>query len=327
MKEQTMKRIKTDSAATAATVHTTAFPLWEVARKAPEPPRLKPDDWKGVAVSMIGNGHIRREMPCQDASAAVVAPRPALIVCDGRGSAKAGLSQEGSRAAVQAFCAQLNVLEPIVSEALDRPGLTEAKWRSLCRIFYRTLVQAKFDCAARTGLPENEFDFTAAFAVMGGAYVGCFQVGDGALVMQQGGACKTVFKPAKGEFANLTHFVRSGGDAGEQFQTAVFPADGIVGVAATSDGPQHLMFNLADMTPGPVFPALLDRLATGQIERTDLVDYLSRRRWADDPRGDDDRSVALLCKVQRLPDEKSPENAGKAGKDAPRPLIHCEDNK
>ena len=310
------------------------------------PAAHSPEEWRGIAVSMIGNGHIRREMQCQDASAAIVMPRPALIVCDGRGSAKAGLSQEGSREAVRAFCAQLNVLEPVISEFLDRGKLEEIEWRNLCRILYRTLVQAKLECANDTGLPENEFDFTAAFAVVGKANVGCFQVGDGALVLQRGSKCETVFKPMKGEFANLTQFVRSDGESRDEFLAAVFPAEGITGVAATSDGPQYLMFNLLDMSPGPAFPVFFDRMSKGELERDEILAYLSRRKWADDPRGDDDRSVALLCKARRrlydngepkaesvktAPEskefaKKNSENQGDTG-NAPVPeLIHCEVN-
>ena len=44
--------------------------------------------FQGFAVSVPGNGHIRREIPCQDASGVWLEPRPCLIVCDGRGSAR-----------------------------------------------------------------------------------------------------------------------------------------------------------------------------------------------------------------------------------------------
>ncbi len=292
----------------------------------PEVEAIRPGKWKGFAVSMIGNGHIRREMPCQDASACVTEPRPAVIVCDGRGSAKAGLSQEGSRAAVQAFRSQLNVLEPMVSDFLDRPGLTDDEWRDLCRVFYRTLVQAKLDLSAARGLPENEFDFTAAFAVVGGAHVGCFQVGDGALVVRRGDACETVFKPAKGEFANLTSFVRSGGEEKDDFQSAILPAEEITGVAATSDGPQHLMFRLADMTPGPVFPQMFSLMERGELERDDLVSYLARRQWAEDARGDDDRSVAILCTQATTPKENLPDESEDDGTVPKSQTVRNEEN-
>ena len=269
----------------------------------PVEPADPPTRWRGFAVSVPGNGHIRHELPCQDASAAICEPRPAVIVCDGRGSASKGLSQEGSKAAVRAFCSQLNVLEPYIAEYLDRPDLEESEWRDLCRILHRTLAQAKLDCAERLSLPENEFDFTAAFAIVGKEWTGCFQVGDGSLVIRRNGVCETVFKPQKGEFANLTSFVRWGGDEKDDFSTAVFPSAEIDGVAATSDGPEHRLFHLADMTPGPRFDAFFDELADDAFRRDDLLDYLtSARRWSTDPRDTDDRSVAL---VGRIPAEKS----------------------
>ena len=257
-----------------------------------------PTRWLGFAASVPGSGHIRRELPCQDASAAICEPRPAVIVCDGRGSASKGLSQEGSKAAVRAFRSQLNVLEPYIAEYLDRPDLEVSEWRDLCRILHRTLAQAKLDCAERLSLPENEFDFTAAFAVVGKTWTGCFQVGDGSLVIRRNGVCETVFKPEKGEFANLTTFVRWGGDETDDFSAAVFPSAEIDGVAATSDGPEHRLFRLADMTPGPRFDAFFDGLADGTFQRNDLLDYLaSATRWSTDPRDSDDRSVALLVRV------------------------------
>lgn len=264
----------------------------------PEQPVERSTVWHGFAVSVPGNGHIRHELPCQDASAAICEPRPAVIVCDGRGSASKGLSQEGSKAAVRAFRSQLNVLEPYIAEYLDRPDLEEAEWRDLCRILHRTLAQAKLDCAERLSLPENEFDFTAAFAIVGKEWTGCFQVGDGSLVIRRNGVCETVFKPQKGEFANLTSFVRWGGDETEDFSTAVFPSAEIDGIAATSDGPEHRLFHLDDMTPGPRFDAFFDELASGDFQRGDLLDYLAdAKRWSTDPRDSDDRSVALLGRV------------------------------
>lgn len=307
-------------------------PESDVTVAAPEPLRsVNPAAWTGGAVSMVGNGHLRREMPCQDASAALTQTRPAVIVCDGRGSAKAGLSQEGSQGAVRAFTAQLNILEPYMANFLDRPDLTAAEWRDVCRILYRTLVQAKLDCAAARNLSEDEFDFTTVFAVVGGAHVGCFQVGDGALVVKRKGVCEVVFKPEKGEFANQTHFVRAGGDAGEGFQTALFPADEIDAVAATSDGPEHLMFDLREMKPGPVFEKLFAGFAAGELTRADLLAYLCRAKWAADPRGDDDRSVAIVCRKAAAaheppPPEKMPKKADSVGKEQTIALIKTEQN-
>ena len=74
-------------------------------------------DFRGFAVSVPGNGHIRREIPCQDASGVWLEPRPCLIVCDGRGSAR--YSHFGAQAAVKAFRSQCAVMEDLLAATLD----------------------------------------------------------------------------------------------------------------------------------------------------------------------------------------------------------------
>ena len=246
---------------------------------------------RGFAASVPGAGHIRYATPCQDASGAILAPRPAAIVCDGRGSAK--LSHFGAQGAVRAFFSQLNVLEPFLAGVLDREAPQE-KWDGLCRLLYRTLLQVKLDLAAERGGEEKDFDFTVAFAVAGSVSIGCFQVGDGAIVLRNGGVCRTAFEPDKGEFANQTRFLRPGGDAAGKFHARLFPAAGNEGVAITSDGPEHLMFRQPAMEPGPIFGQLLDDLSAGELCEQDLRDYLTRPVWSSDPRGADDRSIAVL---------------------------------
>ena len=266
---------------------------------------------RGFAASVPGAGHIRYGTPCQDASGVALAPRPAAIVCDGRGSAK--LSHFGAQGAIRAFFSQLNVLEPFVAGVLDRAAPPE-KWDGICRLFYRTLLQVKLDLAAERGGEEKDFDFTVAFAVAGKASIGCFQVGDGAIVVRQNGACETAFAPDKGEFANQTQFLRPGCEESGKFHARLFPAQGNGGVAITSDGPEHLMFRQADRAPGPIFGQMFDDLASGELCEQDIRDYLTRRVWSDDPRGNDDRSIAILLpgastsRKQPMPQPAVPEH-------------------
>ena len=252
--------------------------------------------WNGFAASIPGGGHVRRGIPCQDASLAIIAPRPALIVCDGRGSAS--LSHFGAQEAVKAFRSQVAILEPFLVNLLDGEEDME-QWIKFCRIMYRTLMQVKYELAEKHNTHEKEFDFTVVFAIAGKKRIGCFQVGDGSLVLRQNGVCQTVFLPEKGEFANQTHFLRPGGEVAMKFQYAMFDADANTGIAATSDGPEHLMFHLADMKPSKIFDMLLDDLCEESLSQQDLMDYLTRKEWVNDPRGDDDRSLAVLARVKK----------------------------
>ena len=255
--------------------------------------------WTGFAASIPGGGHIRHGIPCQDASAVMTSPRPAAIVCDGRGSAK--LSHFGAQGAVDAFRFQMSVLDPFLVSILDGEEEKPEQWIKFCRIMYRTLMQVKYDLAEKYNEKEKEFDCTVAFAIAGEKHIGCFQVGDGSIVLRQNGVCKTVFLPEKGEFANQTHFLRPGGEEQMNFQYALMDAGVNSGIAITSDGPEHLMFRLSDMTPGKIFDMFLEDLRKEELCKQDLMDYLTRREWADDPRGSDDRSLALLARIGEMP--------------------------
>ena len=250
-------------------------------------------NWTGFAASIPGSGHIRRGLPCQDASAAVTSPRPMLIVCDGRGSAAA--SHDGAQAAVRAFQTQAAVFEPMLASILDTESTMNDQWQMFARIMYRTLMQVKLDLAAERGIPEKEFDFTVAFAIIGTQSIGCFQVGDGTIVLRQNGEAMTAFPPDKGEFANQTHFLRENGECLGKFHAAMFPSGENTGVAITSDGPQYLMFKMNEMKPGKIFEQMLDDLHNSNLCRQDIMDYLTRRDWENDPRGSDDRSIAILA--------------------------------
>ena len=261
--------------------------------------------WNGFAASIPGFGHIRNEVPCQDASSVILSPRPAVIVCDGRGSAR--LSHFGARGAVKMFATQSAILEPLLSRILDSEEGTADSWDKFCQIMYRTLMQVKLDLAAEHQTAEKEFDFTAAFAIAGQYHIGCFQVGDGSVVLRQDGECITAFDPDKGEFANQTHFLREGGERNGKYHAALFDARVNSGIAVTSDGPQFKMFRLADMMPGEIFRHLFDDLLDGELERRDILTYLTRNDWNTDPRGSDDRSLALLVPPERPAPAVQPE--------------------
>lgn len=249
--------------------------------------------WCGHAVSVPGNGHIRREIPCQDASGVWLSPRPCLIVCDGRGSAK--LSHLGAQAAVKAFRSQCAVMERRLALLLDTRHCTAKEWLRFCKLMVRTVCQQKIELAEEHACTESEFDFTIAFAVIGERRIGFFQVGDGALTLQRNDACQVVFQPDKGEFDNQTSFLHPGDENSKKLHAVMMNAEGVTGIAATSDGPEHLMFDLQTMEPGPIFSQMFSDLQAGNFPRQSSLDYLTGSRWSRDPRGGDDRSLAIVA--------------------------------
>lgn len=254
--------------------------------------------WNGFAASIPGAGHIRYGIPCQDASSVILSPRPALIVCDGRGSAS--YSHFGANAAVKAFKNQIAIFEPMLASILDKENDDQDRWRTFSRIIYRTLMQVKLDLAEeyKNEFDEKEFDFTVACAIVGTSHIGCFQVGDGAIVLRQNGECLTAFLPDKGKFANETKFLRKNRETIGDFKAKLFDAAVNSGITITSDGPEHLMFQLPEMIPGPIFEKMLVSLQQNDLCHQDIMDYLTRSVWNNDPRGIDDRSLAILAPVE-----------------------------
>lgn len=247
---------------------------------------------KGFAVSVPGNGHIRREIPCQDASGLWFSPRPIAIVCDGRGSAL--LSHLGSRAAVKAFRSQCAVLDDMLKQCLDNEQVNIDVWQQFCQLMIRTLVQQKSELAEEYNVSEKEFDFTICFAVVGSQRIGFFQIGDGTITMRQNGEHCLVFEPDKGEFDNQTSFLRAGDDIRKKYKEKLVETQGVTGLILTSDGPEFLMYDKQEMTPGPIFERLFVDIESDKLMRQDILDYLTGSRWANDPRGADDRSLVIL---------------------------------
>ncbi|MCQ2379609.1 MAG: protein phosphatase 2C domain-containing protein [Victivallaceae bacterium] len=247
----------------------------------------------GFAASVPGNGHLQREIPCQDASGVWLSPRPVAIVCDGRGSAK--LSHFGARAAVKAFRSQCAVLEDLLG-ILDEPEVAEGEWECICQLLVKSMCQQKLELAEEYGCGEREFDYTVAFCVWGRRHVGFFQVGDGAITRRSPeGEFSTVFPPDKGEFDNITTFLRL--DATGHccpFHAVTMPRAMVNAVAITSDGPEYLMFHLPSMVPGPIFGKLFSDMDSGELTRQNILDYLTAAKWATDPRGRDDRSLVVM---------------------------------
>ncbi|MEI8244532.1 MAG: PP2C family serine/threonine-protein phosphatase [Lentisphaerota bacterium] len=263
--------------------------------------------WKVLTASVPGRGHIIKDIPCQDASVAVANPRPALLVCDGRGSAK--YSHLGAQAAIRAFAGLCYNIEPLLVKALDEAD--RVSWEELARIFYRSLANAQSCLADEYRTDRREFDFTANLAVAGRSRIGFMQIGDGAIVVSEGGATRTLFSMDKGEFANQTEFIRLDGETGS-FHQAALDANTVEAVAITTDGPQFLMFDQKDMTPGPVFGSILSDVRNEDFERQDILDYLTRKCWDNDSRGHDDRSLGIMTRIGNIkqnslpPDEELP---------------------
>ena len=256
-------------------------------------------EWNSLAVSVIGSDHVRREMPLQDASATVLSPRPAAVVCDGAGSAP--FSHDGANTAVRAFRIALATLEPMLAECLDSDhtpwGFAKDLWHYVAGWICRALVAAR-DEAARTGSGNpSDYVFTFAAAIVGKLRTGFIQSGDGAIAVRTTtGTCDLAFRPEKWRYSNVTTFLDAKTIDEDTFMTRVLPTSEIAAVMLVSDGPEFLMIDLASNKPAPIIGQMLEDFSKGEVDRHTVLTYLTGKRWMNDPRGGDDKSIALLAR-------------------------------
>ena len=260
-------------------------------------------EWEGLAVSVIGTEHVRMEQPLQDASGVISAPRPAAVVCDGAGSAR--FSHVGAEAAVREFRISLAALEPMLAACLDSNETTfggaKSYWRCLAYWMGRAIVAAKEESARVGSGNSGDYDFTLAAAVVGRIRTAFLQVGDGAIAVRlRRWGSALVFKPEKGRYANVTKFLDSDTVEADEFQTRVLPTSAISGVMVMSDGPEIKMLDMSGNRPAKIVSDMIDDCSKGDLDRASLLNYLTGSRWMNDPRGGDDKSVAILARVNEL---------------------------
>ena len=255
-------------------------------------------EWKGLAVSVIGSEHVRREMSLQDASGVTFSPRPAAVVCDGAGSAR--FSHVGAEAAVRELRISLAALEPMLEDCLDLNGTSfggaKVYWKYLAYWMCRAIVAAKEESARVGSGNPSDYDFTLAAAVVGRLRTAFLQVGDGAIAVRlRNGNSALVFKPEKGRYANVTKFLDKVTVEEDAFLTRVLPTSAISGIMVMSDGPEIKMLDMSGNRPAKIVSNMIDDCAKGELDRVSLLNYLTSSRWMNDPRGGDDKSVAILA--------------------------------
>ena len=247
-----------------------------------------------------GRDHLRRGIPCQDAALTLTDPRPALILCDGRGSAPH--AEQGSTAALRCFRDWLDMAEPFLQATLDAPGepapenFPEA-WNRLSLSLYRALARVQQRLAAQRGGLPRDYEFTAVAFIGGRIRGGWFSVGDSVLTAEQNGRLYRLGRSDCGEHANETRFVRPIQDGAPAFYAGLLAMPGLTAVAGYSDGTAARFHDLRNDTPARAVSQLAALLRQGELSEPDLHELLCDRDW--DAATGDDRSLALLVQTEQ----------------------------
>jgi hypothetical protein len=252
--------------------------------------------WKVIGQSIIGSSHVQSGKTCEDAFQFQLVDLPeeeqALIcfVSDGAGSAVC--AAEASQLAVSRSVATLSDWIS-TGRIVDDAALME-----LAEIVYDSLKAA----AEEKELPLNEFSCTLLGAMILPDKACFLQIGDGAIVRNDGKDYFTyIWWPHNGEYQNTTTFVIDDPNL-PNLKTKIVEEQ-ITEVAIFSDGLQMLALNNeTESVHQPFFNDLFKvlRMAGNQnhidILNKRLSDYLSGD--AINSRTDDDKTLVLATRLR-----------------------------
>ncbi|PZF71874.1 PP2C family serine/threonine-protein phosphatase [Taibaiella soli] len=252
--------------------------------------------WKAIGQSVIGSSHIASGKNCEDAlyhSIVELNNGDQALICfvsDGAGSAKYA-------AKASAVTVQLAV-ELAIESVRNNMALNDSILLQIAESTYDHLYQL----SKENREPKNEFSCTLLGCILLPNQAGFMQIGDGAIVRNDGSNHFThIFWPHNGEYQNTTSFL---------IDNPLFPSlktkiidETIEEVALFTDGLQMLtLINETETVHQPffnhLFPSLRKVTEESHISilNKKLSDYLSGHGITS--RTDDDKTLFLATKLK-----------------------------
>lgn len=278
--------------------------------------------WRVIAASVVGSGHVRAGVPCQDAHAYRILPDGTLVIAVADGAGSAARAAEGAAAAVRHAVAAM-------AEALGAPAVTriaarvggpapgddswspagggggdggaggdgDQPYRSAVGVGFRAARAALEDLAITAWEPLRAYACTLTCAVVGSGRLAVGQIGDGvAIARRVDGDLFAASRPQKGEYANEAHFLTRP-DALEIVAYAVAPGP-VDAVGLTTDGLLRLALRWPELAPHAPFWAPLLAFAARVNDAAGASDqlaaFLGSPRVA--ARTDDDKTLVLAVR-------------------------------
>jgi hypothetical protein len=197
---------------------------------------------------------MRASLPCQDRLVCELLPNGSLVAAVADGAGSAALAERGAEIAVLTVIAHLKHSLEAGRTDFD-VVLREAA------ALAREAISAE---AEREGASLRSFASTLLAVVLSRESGGALQIGDGVIVVSDGGdEWSWVFWPQRGEYANTTHFLTDEG-ALDRLETEILSA-AISDVALLSDGLEPLALHYASKTVhDPFFRGMFQSLHEAQ---------------------------------------------------------------
>jgi hypothetical protein len=246
------------------------------------------DSWRVVGASVRGLSHIKADLPCQDAHVWRDLPGGAIVLAVADGAGSASLSQLG---AARAAVAATEWVSELMKQSWPRD---DDEWHGLLLATLETAHDAVKVAAKKRKAPPRELASTLIVLVATHNLVAAAQVGDGgAVVLRRDGHLYSLTAPTRGEFVNETIFCTSDNYL-KAAQFSVWRGE-VAGVAALSDGLQHLALKLPDNAPHAAFFTPLFRLSAESPDprsaEKQLRDFMQSDRITS--RADDDLTLVI----------------------------------
>ena len=249
-----------------------------------------------VNVSLIGNKHISRGTPCEDASCKLSRNGVSVVcVADGAGGSKYTHARFGARCAVdtiaELLCKHFDAFYFENRESMSRSMLVTAIHSSMAEL----LVEHQLDGLERLSC-------TLLFVAVKGDLVLAGHIGDGMICRVSASGISPLTLPSNGENASSTYFITFP-NAQEYLRFIRTTTDDTHAFVLMTDGVEEMVYDSGSQLIRPVVARLAELAAKGEEEAEKELSSTIQEFVVGAGQNTDDASVGILY----LPDTKVPE--------------------
>jgi hypothetical protein len=254
-------------------------------------------NWRFINAGSAGTSHTQNNIPCQDSCLVEVvftsSGEEVLVAIASDGAGSAAKAEVGSDFICSEIFKRAEQWLQTQPSTLDLSESIVEEW----------IASVRADLEGKARLEQaalKDYASTMLLAIVGEQQALYAQIGDGAIVVNDGDSYAVMFWPENGEYANMTYFLTDDNyrDHLTFIKTSSAPAE----VAIFTDGLQRIALKYDTKTPYiPFFMPMFQKLrnAPGGMSYT-LCDQLEQflSSTAVNQRTDDDKTLLLATKVQ-----------------------------
>ncbi len=250
--------------------------------------------WRFAAARVTGKSHLKAALPCQDQLACAVLPSGTFVAAVSDGAGSAIMAERGARLAVE--IAMEHVTHAVEGGRSDfEVILREAAGKAREAVLTEAIEHAS---------EPRDFASTLLVAIAGPSGGGALQIGDGVIVVSDGGdGWSWLFWPQRGEYVNTTRFLTDE-DSMQVLEVGPFPGQ-VTDIALMTDGLEPLALHYASKSPHtPFFTGMFRPLlrANGANEIGHLSSSLESFLASEPVGSRTDDDVSLILATCRLPE-------------------------